>query len=113
MTPVTTIVHFSMPVQNADRFLAFWQDDIRPAVERQPGLISGTFHRYLDTDSPFQFVNVAHWENAELLAAALHTSVQEMHDNGIDMFEVMRELGVAVSQNNYTEAVRYQGTAAT
>lgn len=112
MPYVTTIVHFTMPAENADRFRTFWEGHIRPVVERQPGLLDGVFHRCLDADSPFQFVNVARWQSAEPLATALRISIEEMRGNGVDMFEVFRELGVTISQHNYTEAVRYQGVAA-
>ncbi|MFD9701439.1 hypothetical protein [Lentzea sp. NPDC059081] len=109
MSAITTIVHFSMPVQNVERFFAFWQESIRPVVERQPGLLDGIFHRYLDDEGRFQFINVARWESAELLTEALRRTAEEMRDDGIEMLDVLRELGVTVSQNNYLEAVHYSG----
>ncbi|MCS7483158.1 antibiotic biosynthesis monooxygenase [Umezawaea endophytica] len=108
MGAITTIVHFSMPAQNVERFFAFWQETIRPVVERQPGLLDGVFHRYVDADGPFQFINVARWESAELLAEALRSTAEEIRGNGVEMLDVFSELGVTVSQNNYLEAVRYR-----
>jgi len=102
MSPVTTIVHFEVPAENVDRFLAFWQDHIKDSVSRQPGLIDGIFHRGVDPGGPFQFINVARWNSAAQLAAGLQVTSGEL---SID--KVFRELGVKISQNNYAEVVRY------
>lgn len=101
--PITTIVHFEMPAENADRFLASWQDHIRDAVGRQPGLIDGIFHRGIDPDGPFQFINVACWDSPQRLAAGLAATGEELPD----MASLFAELGVTVVQNNYVQAARY------
>jgi heme-degrading monooxygenase HmoA len=103
MGPITTVVHFEVPAENADRFFAFWQDHIKGAVSKQPGLIDGMFYRGIDPDGPFQFINVARWESAEQLASGLKVTGEEMPEIG----RVFQELGVKVSQNNYVEAKRY------
>jgi Antibiotic biosynthesis monooxygenase len=107
MAPITTIVHFEVPTDNVDRFFAFWQDSIQDKVGKQPGLIDGIFHRGIDSDGPFQFINVARWDSAEQLEAALQATREELHQEGVEMGKVFHDLGVKVSQNNYVEAVRY------
>jgi heme oxygenase (mycobilin-producing) len=102
MPPITTIVHFEIPAENVDQFFAFWQDYIKDNVSKQPGLIDGIFHRGIDPDGPFQFINVAHWESAERLAAGLQATSEDL-----PIGKVFQDLGVKVSQNNYVEAVRY------
>ena len=107
MTAITTIVNFQVPAGNADRFLAFWQDPIRDTMRRQPGLIDGVLHRGVDPDGPFQFVNVAHWEGAESLTAALRATDEELRRTGVEIGRVFAGLGVTISQHNYVEAERY------
>jgi heme oxygenase (mycobilin-producing) len=103
MAPITTIVHFEVPADNVHKFFAFWQDHIKDEVGKQPGLIDGVFHRGIDPDGPFQFINVAHWESAELLASGLSEAGKEMPE----IAKVFQELGVKMSQDNYVEAERY------
>ena len=103
---ITTIVHFSLPKENVDKFLAKWHE-MEAVVIKQPGVIDGVFHRCIDDDSPFQFVNVAHWESPEALANALQASAQEQQKRGVDFVEIMNGLGVKMSQNNYAEETRY------
>ncbi len=102
MARITTIVHFEVPAENVDQFFAYWQDHIKDNVGAQPGLIDGIFHRGIDTDGPYQFINVAHWDSAELLTAGLAATAKEL-----PIVKVFQDLGVKVSQNNYVEAVRY------
>jgi heme-degrading monooxygenase HmoA len=102
MAPITTIVHFEVPAENVDQFFAFWQDHIKDNVSGQEGLIDGVFHRGIDPDGPFQFINVAHWESAEQLTAGLQAAAMDL-----PIGKVFQDLGVKVSQNNYIEAVRY------
>ncbi len=111
MAPITTIVHFEVPAENVERFFDFWQASIRDVTGSQPGLIDGIFHRSIDADSPFQFINVAHWQSPEHLEAALAATVEVLHRQGIEMLDVFAELGVKASQNNYVQAVHYTGTA--
>src|ERR1700750_1547086 len=107
MAPITTIVHFSVPAGNADRFLAFWQDSIKDQMRQQPGLIDGVLHHRTDPDRPFQFVNVARGKSAESLTAALRATDEALRREGVEIARVFAELGVTISQHNYVEAVRY------
>ena len=111
MSPITTIVHFQVPPAHVEEFLTFWKTSIRDRVSRQPGLIGGIFHRGIDADGPYQFVNVARWESAAHLDAALRATADELRDAGVDGREVFRTLGVTVSQNNYAEEVQYASIA--
>ncbi len=106
MTPITTIVHFSVPKANIDKFLMNWHK-IEDIMMRQPGILDGVLHRCIDDDSPFQFVNVAHWESPEALANALRISAEEGKKQGVDVIEIMQSLGVHISQNNYVQEVKY------
>jgi heme-degrading monooxygenase HmoA len=74
---------------------------------KQPGVIDGFFYRCIDDDSPFQFVNVAHWESSEALANPLQASAQEQQKRGVDIVEFMNSLGIKISQNNYVEEMKY------
>lgn len=103
---ITTIVHFSLPKENADKWLAKWHE-IEAVMIKQPGAIDGIFYRCIDDDSPFQFVNVAHWESPEALANALQASAEEQKKRGVDIVEFMNGLGIKMSQNNYVEEMKY------
>ncbi len=103
---ITTIVHFSLPKENADKLLAKWHE-LQEVMISQPGAIDGIFHRCIDDDSPFQFVNVARWESPEALANALQASAEEQKKRGVDIVEFMNGLGVKMSQNNYVQEMKY------
>ena len=105
MTPITTIVHFSLPKENMNELLVVWKK-IRDIMLNQPGALDGIFHRAIDDDSAFQFVNVARWESAEALANALRRGEEE----GSDLWALnqeLRRLDARVSQNNYLQEVTY------
>jgi heme-degrading monooxygenase HmoA len=109
MPAITTIVHFTVPAENADRFLAFWQGVIRDEMKRRPGLVDGVLHRSIDADGPYQFINVARWQSAEALESGLRETAQALRQEGVDLAAVMRDLGVTISQHNYVEESRYVG----
>ncbi len=103
MEQITTIVHFEVPAVNVEQFFTYWRDHIRPAVSNQAGLIDGVFHRGVDPQAPYQFINVARWESADALAAGLRLASMDLPEMG----GLFQELGVRISQNNYAPAVRY------
>jgi hypothetical protein len=103
---ITTIVHFTMPRENVDEFFATWTK-IKEFMLKQPGALDGTMHRSIDDDSPFQLVNVAHWESPEALANALRASAEDFKSRGTDLAALMQRLAIRVSQNNYIEAAKY------
>lgn len=102
MTPITTIVHFEVPIEGIDQFLSAWRES-GDLMHKQPGLIGGVFHRCTDLNGPFQFINVARWESAEALEAARKAVEEEQKQRG----NALERLGVKVSQSNYTEEFRY------
>ena len=105
MATITTIVHFSLPKENMDELLVVWKQ-IRDIMLNQPGALDGIFHRTIDDDSAFQFVNVARWESAE----ALENALKRGNEEGSDLWtlnEKLRRLDVHVSQNNYVEEAKY------
>ena len=107
MAPITTIVHFQVPAENVERFLDFWKASFLHVMTVQPGLIGGTIHRGIDEDGPHQFINVARWESARALEDGLRATGRALHHEGVEVAQVFRELGVTVSQDDYTEEVHY------
>ena len=106
MAQITTIVHFSMPKENIDEFLATWTE-IKEFMLKQPGAHDGIMHRCIDDNSPFQLVNVAHWESPEALANALRANAEDFKSRGTDLVELFKRLRIRMSQNNYNDEVKY------
>ncbi len=106
MAPITTIVHFQIPAENIDQFLSYWRQN-QESMEKQPGLIGGTFYRGIDPEGPYQFVNVARWESAEALEASLAAAGEDMAREGVDRNQSFKDLGVKVIQSNFTEELQY------
>jgi heme-degrading monooxygenase HmoA len=65
--PVVLINQFSVPPEDAERFLAVWADDAA-FMKQQPGFVSTQLHR--GTAGSSTFMNVAVWESAEALGQA-------------------------------------------
>ena len=74
---VTLINVFSVPKGKEDDFVKWWQD-VKGTITRQPGFISGKFHRSVKLDSQFNFINIAIWENEEVYWKAYEKSVTPM-----------------------------------
>ena len=62
---------------------------MKASITKQPGFISGTFHKSLKPDSRYNFINVALWEKEEIYwkayeksAAPVKGKLQEM---GVEM----------------------------
>ncbi|MDF0666997.1 MAG: antibiotic biosynthesis monooxygenase [Nitrospira sp. LK70] len=75
--PVTLINVFSVPKAKEDEFVKWWQD-IKVDITKQPGYISGKFHKSIKPDSKFNFINVALWENEDVYWKAYEKSVTPM-----------------------------------
>ena len=71
---VTLINVFSVPKGNEDEFMKWWED-IKNKLLKEPGIISGKFHRSIKPESRFNFVNVAVWENEDVFAKAIEKIV--------------------------------------
>lgn len=85
---VTLINIFSVPKGKEDEFVRWWED-VKASITKQPGFISGKFHKSLKPDSRYNFINVALWENEEIYwkayeksAAPVKGKLQEM---GVEM----------------------------
>ena len=48
--PVTLINVFSVPKEKEDEFVKWWQD-VKATITKQPGFMSGKFHRSIKPDS--------------------------------------------------------------
>lgn len=95
---VTLINVFSVPKGKEDEFVRWWED-VKTSITKQPGFISGKFHKSLKPDSRYNFINVALWDNEEgywkayeKSAAPMKGKLQQM---GVEMtpalFNVMFE----------------------
>ena len=89
-----------------DEFFEIWKGAQEIMIE-QPGAIDNVLNRTIDDDSPFQFINVAHWESPESLANALKVSSESKKRDGSGVADDFERLGVRMSQNNYVEVVRH------
>lgn len=68
--PITFINVFEIESGQLESFLTGWRE--RAAfMSKQPGFRSFRLHRALSPDSQFQLVNVAEWESADALHAAM------------------------------------------
>ncbi|MGH3321640.1 MAG: antibiotic biosynthesis monooxygenase family protein [Streptosporangiaceae bacterium] len=67
--PVTLINAFTVPPQEAERFLYRWKDNARIMAAR-PGLIRARMYRSLADDAELRFINVAEWRNRKALDEA-------------------------------------------
>jgi heme oxygenase (mycobilin-producing) len=81
---VTLINVFSVPNGREEEFVKWWQD-VKGNITKQPGFISGKFHRSIKPDSRYNFINVAVWENEELYWKAFEKSAAPMKPKLIQM----------------------------
>jgi heme oxygenase (mycobilin-producing) len=68
---------FSVPKGKEDDFVKWWQD-VKASITKQPGFISGKFHRSIKPDSKFNFINVAIWESEDVYWKAYEKSAAPM-----------------------------------
>jgi heme oxygenase (mycobilin-producing) len=74
---VTLINVFSVPKGKENEFVKWWEA-VKVDITKNPGFISGKFHRSIKPDSKFNFINVAIWENEEVYWKAYEKSVTPM-----------------------------------
>ena len=96
---VTLINVFSVPTGKEDEFVKWWHD-VKGTITTQPGFINGKFHRSIKLDSPFNFINVAIWENEEVYWKAYEKSVTPMKTK-------LEQLGVQMVPALYHVAFEY------
>lgn len=93
--PVTLINVFSVPRNKDDEFVKWWQD-VKASITKEPGFISGKFHRSIKPESKFNFINVAVWDNEEVYWKAYEKSVTPMKKKleqfGVDMVPALYDV---------------------
>jgi heme-degrading monooxygenase HmoA len=75
--PVTLINVFTVPKENEGEFVKWWED-VKGNITKQPGFISGKFHKSIKPDSKYNFINLAIWQNEDLYWKAYEKSVTPM-----------------------------------
>jgi len=81
---VTLINVFTVPKGKEDEFVRWWQE-VKGNITKQPGFISGKFHRSLNPDSRYSFINVALWENEDLYWKAYEKSAAPVKGRLVEM----------------------------
>jgi heme-degrading monooxygenase HmoA len=67
--PVTFINVFEVPVEQIDAFIAQWRERAK-IMSTAPGFRDSRLHRALSSQTRFQIINVAHWDNRQAWEAA-------------------------------------------
>ncbi len=96
---VTLINVFSVPHGKEHEFVKWWQD-VKTNITLQQGFISGKLHRSIKPESPYNFINVALWENEEVYWKAYEKSVTPMKAK-------LEQLGVEMVPALYHVAFEY------
>jgi heme-degrading monooxygenase HmoA len=96
---VTLINLFSVPKGKEDAFVKWWQE-VKAHITKQPGFISGKFHRSIKPNSKFNFINVAIWENEDVYWKAYEKSVSAMKMK-------LEQLGVEMAPALYNVVFEY------
>lgn len=74
---VTLINVFSVPKDKEQEFIQWW-NDVKVQITAEEGFISGRFHKSLASDSRFNFINMAIWENDAVYWKAYEKTVTPM-----------------------------------
>ena len=96
---VTLINVFSVPHGKEHDFVKWWQD-VKANITAQQGFISGKFHQSIKTDSRYNFINIALWENEDVYWKAYEKSVTPMKAK-------LEQLGVEMVPALYHVAFEY------
>jgi heme-degrading monooxygenase HmoA len=87
IAPVVGINIYSVPKGQEEQFIRWWYD-MRERLIRGRGFVAGNLHRNLDDNAPFNFINVAEWENELYSTLYKQSAAQmkaEMREQGVDM----------------------------
>ncbi|AHH15470.1 putative monooxygenase [Nocardia nova SH22a] len=68
--PITLINVFEVPADQVDELIEDWRERAR-IMSTKPGFRDFRLHRAVSGDSRFQLVNVARWDSAQALRAAV------------------------------------------
>lgn len=74
---VTLINVFSVPKDKEQEFVQWW-NDVKVKITAEEGFVSGRFHKSLASDSRFNFINMAIWENDAVYWKAYEKTVTPM-----------------------------------
>jgi heme-degrading monooxygenase HmoA len=96
---VTLINVFSVPRGKEDELVEWWHD-AKASITKQPGFISGKFHRSIKPDSKFNFINVAIWENEDVYWKAYEQRITPMKSK-------LQQLGVEMVPALYHVILEY------
>jgi len=96
---VTLINVFSVPKGKEDAFLQLWEK-VKGDITKQPGFISGKFHKSLKSESRYNFINVALWDNEEGYWKAYEKSAAPMK-------AALQQLGVEMTPALYDAMFEY------
>jgi heme-degrading monooxygenase HmoA len=96
---VTLINVFSVPKGQEDAFVRWWED-VKTNMTKEPGFISGKFHKSLKPDSRYNFINVALWDNEEGYWKAYEK-------NAAPMKRKLQQMGVEMTPALFTVLFEY------
>ena len=92
---VTLINVFSVPKGKEDEFVQWWEA-VKVDITKNPGFISGKFHRSIKPNSRFNFINVAIWESEDVYWKAYEQSVTPMKNKleqlGVEMVPALYDV---------------------
>lgn len=71
---VTLINVFSVPRSSEEEFVHWWQG-VKATITKEPGFVSGKFHRSVNPAGKFNFINIAIWESEDVYWKAYEKSV--------------------------------------
>lgn len=66
---VVLINVFSVAKEHESEFVKMWTEALE-FIKNEPGFIEAKFHKSLDSNAQFPFINVAHWDSQETWKAA-------------------------------------------
>jgi heme-degrading monooxygenase HmoA len=75
--PVTLINVFTVPEDREEEFVKWWKS-VKETITKQEGFISGKFHKAIKSDSRYNYINVALWEDEDVYWKAYEKSVSPM-----------------------------------
>ncbi len=91
---VTMINVFSVPKMTEEKFVTWWKE-AEIDITRQPGFISGKFHKSLRSDGLYNFMHIELWENEDAYWKAYEESMSSMkmtfHPLGVKMTPALYE----------------------
>ena len=96
--PVVGINIYSVPKGKEEEFVRWWVD-MRDRLISGTGFVRGKLHRNQDADAPFNFINVAEWEN-ELYSSLYKESATQMKVE-VSQFGVEMTPGLFAVVSNY------------